>query len=335
MRACVYIEVRFANTDMIKDPRTKEFCENGDTFNGWIGPDVHFLFSTIKNGSDCCWVLTHKDEHDIDESWSFPGKLEEVYEVLEGWDPICKAIVEKTPSLVDWKLVYRDPLPTWVSKKRRILLLGDSAHPFLPTSAQGATQAMEDGTTLAICLRRAGKDNVQAALKTHEEIRYAPSVPRSLEPHFLLMGYTDTTVSRPCRRLARPLETCGTRLIGTRSGKTLRALQCLETTGFIFMTQKLMRRRFLMRSSRDTLAQTRTVVRPTLHLLSMLKQSRRSLQPRFRHGYRFTYFLASPNCTANRWDSKLLDKSIAIMIGPMPAQSLYSVTKILCPWKYK
>lgn len=45
---------------MVRDPRTKHFCENGDTFNGWIGPDVHFLFSTIKNGKDCCWVLTHK-----------------------------------------------------------------------------------------------------------------------------------------------------------------------------------------------------------------------------------------------------------------------------------
>lgn len=51
---------RFSNKDMIRDPRTKHFCENGDTFNGWIGPDVHFLFSTIKNGQDCCWVLTHK-----------------------------------------------------------------------------------------------------------------------------------------------------------------------------------------------------------------------------------------------------------------------------------
>lgn len=162
----------FPNTDMIRDPRTKEFCENGDTFNGWIGPDVHFLFSTIKNGADCCWVLTHKDEHDIDESWSFPGKLDEVLAVLQGWDPTCQAIVEKTPSLVDWKLVYRDPLPTWVSPRRRILLLGDSAHPFLPTSAQGATQAMEDGATLAVCLRRAGRAHVGAALKTHEEIRY-------------------------------------------------------------------------------------------------------------------------------------------------------------------
>ncbi|KAK5175141.1 uncharacterized protein LTR77_000278 [Saxophila tyrrhenica] len=164
----------FTNVDMIKDPETKRFCENGDTFNGWIGPDVHFLFSTIKNGSDCCWVLTHKDDADIEESWSFPGKLEDVYKVFEGWDPLCKRIVSKTPEdkLVDWKLVYRDPLPRWVSDGGRTCLLGDSAHPFLPTSAQGATQAMEDGVTIAICLREAGKDTVAAALRAFQEIRY-------------------------------------------------------------------------------------------------------------------------------------------------------------------
>ncbi|CEJ60939.1 Putative Related to maackiain detoxification protein 1 [Penicillium brasilianum] len=162
----------FPNTDMIRDPRTKHFCENGDTFNGWIGPDVHFLFSTIKNGQDCCWVLTHKDEADIEESWSFPGKLEDVYKVIEGWDPICKAIVEKTPEVVDWKLVYRDPLPRWVSDHGRIALLGDSAHPFLPTSAQGATQAMEDGVVLAVCLKRGGKASIPNAVRAYQEIRY-------------------------------------------------------------------------------------------------------------------------------------------------------------------
>ncbi|CAG8983023.1 hypothetical protein HYALB_00010149 [Hymenoscyphus albidus] len=162
----------FSNKDMILDPETSHFCTNGDTFNGWIGPDVHFLFSTIKNGSDCCWVLTHKDSYDIEESWSFPGKLEDVYKVLEGWDPICKKIVEKTPSVVDWKLVYRDPLPTWVSEGGRIALLGDAAHPFLPTSAQGATQALEDGVTLAITLKRAGKGDVVKAVRAYQEIRY-------------------------------------------------------------------------------------------------------------------------------------------------------------------
>lgn len=162
----------FSNKDMIADPRTAHFCTDGDTFNGWIGPDVHFLFSTIKNGSDCCWVLTHADDADIEESWSLPGKLEDVYKVLEGWDPMCKAIVEKTPSLVDWKLVYRDPLPTWVSEHGRIALLGDAAHPFLPTSAQGATQALEDGVTIAVCLKEGGKANVPAAVRTYQAIRY-------------------------------------------------------------------------------------------------------------------------------------------------------------------
>lgn len=163
----------FPNTDMLADPETAPFCNNGDTFNGWIGPDVHFLFSTIKNGSDCCWVLTQKDEADIDESWSFPGRLEDVYKVFEGWYPLCKKIVSKTPEshLVDWKLVYRDPLPTWVSKTGRIALLGDSAHLFLPTSAQGATQSMEDGVTIAVCLKRGGKDAVPDAVRTYMDIR--------------------------------------------------------------------------------------------------------------------------------------------------------------------
>ncbi|KAI1276822.1 hypothetical protein F5Y07DRAFT_122416 [Xylaria sp. FL0933] len=164
----------FPNKDMIADPLTSQYCENGDTFNGWIGPDMHFLFSTIKNGSDCCWVLTHPDEHNIDESWSFPGKLSEVKEAIKDWDPMCHRIVSKTPEemLVDWKLVYRDPLPTWVSPKARILLLGDSAHPFLPTSAQGATQALEDGVCIAVCLRKGGKQNVPISVRAHEKIRY-------------------------------------------------------------------------------------------------------------------------------------------------------------------
>lgn len=63
-------------------------------------------------------------------------------------------------------------------------MLGDSAHPFLPTSVhtriidssnfkvQGASQAMEDGVTLSVCLRKAGKDNVPLAVRVYERIRY-------------------------------------------------------------------------------------------------------------------------------------------------------------------
>jgi len=74
--------------------------------------------------------------------------------------------------VVDWKLVYRDPLPTWISAKRRIALIGDAAHPFLPTSIQGASQSMEDGVTVAVCLAMGGKENVQEAIEAFQAIRY-------------------------------------------------------------------------------------------------------------------------------------------------------------------
>lgn len=101
-----------------------------------------------------------------------------MYKVLEGWDPLLKAIVEKTPSgsLNDWKLANWPPLATWVSKQGRIALLGDSAHPFLPTSAQGAGQAMEDAVTLAFCLKQGGKGKVPAALRTYQDIRYVHAI---------------------------------------------------------------------------------------------------------------------------------------------------------------
>ncbi len=93
--------------------------------------------------------------------------------MLAGWDPIVHKIIDLTPEpLIDWKLVYREPLPTWISPKRRIALIGDAAHPFLPTSIQGASQAMEDGVTLAVCLQRAGKENVQEAVAAFEALRY-------------------------------------------------------------------------------------------------------------------------------------------------------------------
>jgi 2-polyprenyl-6-methoxyphenol hydroxylase-like FAD-dependent oxidoreductase len=81
--------------------------------------------------------------------------------------------IKNTPSCLDWKLVYRDPLPTWISEHARIALIGDSAHPFLPTSVQGASQAIEDGVTVATVLKLCGsKEEIPTAMLAYENIRY-------------------------------------------------------------------------------------------------------------------------------------------------------------------
>ena len=97
---------------------------------------------------------------DISEGWNFPAKRAEILKAVEGWDPVFVRVWEKIENVIDWKLVYRPCLDKWVSDSGLIAIMGDAAHPFLPTSTQGASQAVEDGATIAMCLARAGKGNV-------------------------------------------------------------------------------------------------------------------------------------------------------------------------------
>lgn len=163
-------------SSFFSSPLTSHLVSRGDTHNAWIGTDVHFLAASIKNGKEISWVCTHVDTSDISESWQFPGSKPAALSLLQNWDPVVKELVKATPEerLFDYKLVFRDPLPTFVSPEGRTILVGDAAHPFLPTSIQGASQAMEDGVVLAVCLDRIKGDGtkVKEAVRVWEGLRY-------------------------------------------------------------------------------------------------------------------------------------------------------------------
>lgn len=46
------------------------------------------------------------------------------------------------------------PLERWTSVKRRVILIGDSAHAFTPQGGQGAAMGLEDAETLSHTLAR-------------------------------------------------------------------------------------------------------------------------------------------------------------------------------------
>lgn len=124
---------------------------------------------------DCAWVLTHLDDADIAETWSFPGKKEDVARYLKdaGFPVIWDQVLDATPAdrLIDYKLVWRDPIPTWLSPSKCSAVMGDAAHCHLPTSAQGACQAVEDAVTVAICLQKCNGD-VAVGLQVFERMRF-------------------------------------------------------------------------------------------------------------------------------------------------------------------
>ncbi|KAH7155949.1 salicylate hydroxylase [Dactylonectria macrodidyma] len=156
-----------------EDPLTAKFVKQ-DKIRLFLAPDMHCIITTLRNGSEVNAVLTHKDTADIEEGWNKPGDKADVLRILESWDPAVRRVWENmnNSDIIDWKLIYRPCLPQWVSESGLVALMGDAAHPFLPTSVQGASQAIEDAATLATCLSKVNRGGVALALHSYFDIRH-------------------------------------------------------------------------------------------------------------------------------------------------------------------
>ena len=118
-----------------------------------------------------------KEESNVEEEdWAKTTSIDKALKAVDGWDPLVNEIIKATPNhtVLDWKLMWRNPQPKWASSGGRVIQIGDATYPFLPTSASGGTMAMEDAYSLAACLHLAGKKNVSLATKVHNHLRYVP-----------------------------------------------------------------------------------------------------------------------------------------------------------------
>ncbi|RDW93099.1 uncharacterized protein DSM5745_00421 [Aspergillus mulundensis] len=129
------------------------------------GPDAHMV---------SCMNKEQEDNSTATEDWVKDTSIEKALEAVEGWEPYVTELIKATPNrtVLDWKLMWRDPQPKWVSDGGRVVQIGDAAHPFLPTSASGGTMAMEDAFSLAACLSIAGKKDIPIATKVHNHLRF-------------------------------------------------------------------------------------------------------------------------------------------------------------------
>ncbi|KAF4634247.1 hypothetical protein G7Y89_g3863 [Cudoniella acicularis] len=164
----------------LADPVVKEQWkfQEGDRpiWEFWLGAGLHVL--VVLTDDIALWGLTHQDNASAAESWTPDVDPLEVVRAMEreapGWHPSLSALMNTAPkgSIVHWKLMWRDLREKWTSPGGRAVQLGDSAHSFLPTSGNGASQAIEDATTLATCLQLGGRSGVGISTKVYNTLRY-------------------------------------------------------------------------------------------------------------------------------------------------------------------
>lgn len=86
----------------------------------------------------------------------------ELLAVFNDWpEPVLQMINESAETGIHKIYIHdHDPLHIW--HKHNLIMIGDAAHASLPTSGQGACQALEDAWHLAECLTRSADDLEQA-----------------------------------------------------------------------------------------------------------------------------------------------------------------------------
>ncbi|EFQ99848.1 FAD binding domain-containing protein [Nannizzia gypsea CBS 118893] len=174
---------------------SKPGSEGNDDAHIYLAKDIVMIMGTSQNYKAITWSCVHSDPRGPTERFYYPATADDVLERIKDWPakPRLEAVIRRTPpdNLIDYPLLTCDPIEDNVSKHGRMILIGDATHPYLPTSGQGACQAIEDAAVVAIALELAGKGNVPRALQVFKRIRGE----RTLEIHKLGLNTLEILVS--------------------------------------------------------------------------------------------------------------------------------------------
>jgi salicylate hydroxylase len=138
-----------------------------DEYVGWIGPEGHVICYPIRGGELYNIFAGHVSKAWVEESWSVSSSVAELLAGYRGWNETLLEMLSHVDHCYKWGIRDRDPLPRWTDGS--VTLLGDAAHPMMPTLAQGAAITLEDAYALARNLAR--HDDWLDGLKAYEAER--------------------------------------------------------------------------------------------------------------------------------------------------------------------
>mmetsp|Transcript_19771 Transcript_19771/g.32212 ORF Transcript_19771/g.32212 Transcript_19771/m.32212 type:complete len:389 (-) Transcript_19771:10-1176(-) len=135
----------------------------------WAGDRRHAVTTRLRAGTLANFVGMVEEPEPAPEGWRIEGNKADALAAFEGWHPIVTTLIQRAEVLNRWALFDRAPLPRW--HEGRVGLVGDAAHPMLPSMAQGAVQALEDAWILSAALD--AEADPEAAFARYFDLRIA------------------------------------------------------------------------------------------------------------------------------------------------------------------
>lgn len=133
----------------------------------FLGGGKGFGFMMLGKGKMYWYAAATAPEAQLDAVTGRKHELETMYQDWFSAIPELIAATDET-NILTTDLYDRPPTQPW--SKRNITLLGDAAHPMLPTMGQGACTALEDAYVVAKCLEEL-PDPI-AAFQRYEALRF-------------------------------------------------------------------------------------------------------------------------------------------------------------------
>lgn len=126
----------------------------------WIGAGRHVVHYPIRHGTQFYAAFYVPADEIHREDWATSGDVDGLRASFADACTEVRTLTEAVDEAFITGIYYRDPLPQW--SDGRVILVGDAAHPVLPTSGSGAAVAIEDSIALTRCLARFPQDHAAA-----------------------------------------------------------------------------------------------------------------------------------------------------------------------------
>jgi salicylate hydroxylase len=164
-------ESRFTGTVVWRGlmPRARVREDYSEHILSWLGPRRHVLVYPLRHAAHPQSVFSLSAfipmEEVHREDWTASGDIQDLREALQGACPAIHEQLDVIDNVLITGIYFRDPLEQWAT--RRVVLLGDAAHPAPPSAGQGAGMALEDAVMLSVCLERHGPAETSTALQEY------------------------------------------------------------------------------------------------------------------------------------------------------------------------